>query len=101
MREFYRTREPQLPLAPVQLNELVPQVVELTRARWSTPCRMQRGITIEQRTELPPDLPPCMGAESEIREALTNLVFNAVDAMPRGRPADAAHGAPADGRARW
>ena len=35
-------------------------------------------------TELAPDLPLIMAAESEIREALTNLVFNAVDAMPEG-----------------
>jgi CheY-like chemotaxis protein/anti-sigma regulatory factor (Ser/Thr protein kinase) len=44
----------------------------------------QRGITIEQRTELQPALPAIMGAQSEIREALTNLMFNAVDAMPGG-----------------
>jgi len=83
MREFYRTREPELTLAPVQLNELVPQVVDLTRARWSTQP-LQRGITIEQHAELQPGLPAVMGAQNEIREALTNLVFNAVDAMPQG-----------------
>jgi CheY-like chemotaxis protein/anti-sigma regulatory factor (Ser/Thr protein kinase) len=44
----------------------------------------QRGITIENRLELAPDLPPVMAMESEIREALTNLIFNAVDAMPEG-----------------
>jgi signal transduction histidine kinase len=83
MREFYRVREPQLMLAPVQLNELVQQVVELTRPRWST-LPQQRGITIEQVSDLQNNLPTIMGAENEIREALTNLVFNAVDAMPQG-----------------
>ncbi|HWL62534.1 MAG TPA: ATP-binding protein [Steroidobacteraceae bacterium] len=83
MREFYRDREPQSAQAPVQLNELVTQVVELTRARWST-IPQQRGITIEQRSELEADLPTVLGAANEIREALTNLVFNAVDAMPAG-----------------
>jgi len=29
-------------------------------------------------------LPQIMGAENEIRDALTNLIFNAVDAMPEG-----------------
>jgi CheY-like chemotaxis protein/anti-sigma regulatory factor (Ser/Thr protein kinase) len=33
---------------------------------------------------LAPDLPDIMGSEAEIRDALTNLVFNAVDAMPEG-----------------
>jgi signal transduction histidine kinase/ActR/RegA family two-component response regulator len=83
MREFYRQRESQVMLAPVQLNDLVPQVVELTRARWST-IPQQRGVTIEMRTELQPDLPAITGAENELREALTNLVLNAADAMPQG-----------------
>ncbi|MEO8314636.1 MAG: ATP-binding protein [Pseudomonadota bacterium] len=83
MREFYRQREPQVMLAPVQLNELVPQVVELTRARWST-IPQERGITIEMCLALQPDLPLITGAENELREALTNLVLNAVDAMPQG-----------------
>ena len=83
MREFYRQREPQLPLTAVHLNELVQQVVDLTRARWSD-MPQQRGIVIELKTELAENLPSVMGAESEIREALTNLVFNAVDALPAG-----------------
>lgn len=83
MREFYRQREQQLELAPVQLNRMVQQVVDLTKARWSD-MSQQHGITIRALTELAPELPQVMGVESEIREALTNLVFNAVDAMPEG-----------------
>jgi PAS domain S-box-containing protein len=83
MREFHRQREPQMLLTAVQLNDLVPQVVELTRARWSD-MPQQRGIVIEMRSELAAALPAIMGAENEIREALTNLVFNAVDALPDG-----------------
>jgi PAS domain S-box-containing protein len=83
MREFYRQREPQLMLTPMNLNPLAQQVVNLTRARWSD-MPQQRGAVITMLTELAPDLPVIMGVESEIREALTNLIFNAVDAMPEG-----------------
>jgi CheY-like chemotaxis protein len=44
----------------------------------------QRGIVIQLRTDLAWNLPAVSGIESEIREALTNLVFNAIDAMPEG-----------------
>ena len=83
MREFYRPRESQMPLARVQINDLVHQVVELTHVRWSD-MPQQRGVTIALKLELETKLPIVMGADSEIREALTNLVFNAVDAMPDG-----------------
>jgi len=83
MREFYRQREPQLQLTSVQLNPLVQQVLDLTRARWSD-MPQQRGVMIRLETDLTPDLPAVLGIESEVREALTNLVFNAVDALPEG-----------------
>jgi signal transduction histidine kinase/PAS domain-containing protein/CheY-like chemotaxis protein len=83
MREFYRQHEPELVLSPVDMSVLVQQVVDLTRARWYD-IPQQRGIVIELRSELGQNLPPVAGIESEIREALINLVFNAVDAMPEG-----------------
>ena len=83
MREFYRQHEPELVLSPVDLNVLVQQVIDLTRARWAD-MPQQRGIVIDLRLELGQNLPSVAGIESEIREALINLVFNAVDAMPEG-----------------
>jgi PAS domain S-box-containing protein len=83
MREFYRQREAQVALVPVRLNTLVREVVDLTRARWSD-MSLRHGVVIRMHTELADDLPVVLGVESELREALTNLVFNAVDAMPEG-----------------
>jgi signal transduction histidine kinase/ActR/RegA family two-component response regulator len=83
MREFYRARAPEMNLTRVSLNRLIEQVVDLTRARWSD-LPLQKGVVISLQTMLSPELPDVMGSEGEIRDALTNLVFNAVDAMPGG-----------------
>jgi signal transduction histidine kinase/ActR/RegA family two-component response regulator len=83
MREFYRPQERQATLTQIDLNPIVAQVIELTRVRWRD-LPQQRGIAIAMRTELQQPLPAILGQESEIRDALTNLIFNAVDAMPEG-----------------
>jgi signal transduction histidine kinase/ActR/RegA family two-component response regulator len=83
MREFYRQRERASDLAPLELNPLVNQVLALTSARWRD-LPQERGIVIDVRTELASGLPKVLGTESDIRDALTNLIFNAVDAMPDG-----------------
>ncbi|HZF16654.1 MAG TPA: ATP-binding protein, partial [Steroidobacteraceae bacterium] len=83
MREFYRGREPELALAQVDLNAVIGQVLEVTRARWSD-LPQRRGAMIELRQELAGDLPEVRAAESEVRDALINLVFNAADAMSNG-----------------
>jgi CheY-like chemotaxis protein/anti-sigma regulatory factor (Ser/Thr protein kinase) len=44
----------------------------------------QRGAVIETKLESQDEDLVVMGVESELREALVNLVFNATDAMPEG-----------------
>lgn len=83
MREFYRSREQESALAPVDVNRLVEQVIDHTRVRWSDMAH-QRGVSIELRKELDADVPRILGAESELRDALVNVIFNAIDAMPNG-----------------
>ena len=83
MREFYRQREPQLSLSRIDLNVTVQQALQLTHARWSD-LPQQKGVMIEVKTELAPLPAEVMVAEGEMRDALTNLIFNAVDAMPEG-----------------
>jgi len=83
MGEFYRQGEGKATLAPVNVNVIVAQVPDLTRARWSD-LALARGAAIEMRIEAAPDAPTIMANESELREALINLVFNAADALPNG-----------------
>jgi signal transduction histidine kinase/CheY-like chemotaxis protein len=83
MRDFYRKREPQIVLGQVDVNQVVQGVIELTRSRWKD-VPQARGVVVNVRMELGEMLPRIMGAENEIRDALTNLVLNAVDAMPEG-----------------
>ena len=83
MREFYRPQEGLAALAKIELDKVIRGVLELTQARWRD-LPQERGAVIELHTELVKPPAVIMGAENEIRDALTNLVFNAADAMPDG-----------------
>jgi signal transduction histidine kinase/ActR/RegA family two-component response regulator len=83
MKDFYRQGETQLALVPVRVEMLFQQVLDLTKSRWKD-MPLERGLVIEVRTDMAPALPAVLGVESELREALINLVFNAVDALPDG-----------------
>lgn len=83
MREFYRRRSGSEPLAEVDVNRIVHEVIELTRPRWRD-ISQRDGISIRIQQELEPHLPMLLSDPSEFREALINLVFNAVDALPQG-----------------
>ncbi len=80
LREFYRRRDENELFTPVVVNELVQQVVAVTRPRWKDQA-LAAGVNITIRTELG-EVPTVAGNEAELREALANLVFNAIDAIP-------------------
>ncbi len=80
LRVFYQKQTSQMEMESVDLNEMVEQVVNLTRPRWFDQAQRE-GVTIDLVTDLDETMPAVAGIGAEIREALVNLVFNAVDAI--------------------
>jgi signal transduction histidine kinase/CheY-like chemotaxis protein len=68
---------------PVSMDQLLLDVREITRPRWKNKAEAD-SVHINLELQLRSDNALVMGDESELREVLVNLVFNAVDAMPNG-----------------
>jgi GAF domain-containing protein/CheY-like chemotaxis protein len=67
---------------PLSINEIIGEVISITQPRWKDQAQ-KRGIQIELISKLE-EMPMILGNPSELREVLTNIIFNAVDAMPEG-----------------
>jgi CheY-like chemotaxis protein/anti-sigma regulatory factor (Ser/Thr protein kinase) len=81
LQEFARVRRDE-PFGPVDLNEVIRDAIEMTQSRWREDA-LRQGVVIDVRTTLAP-LATVAGDPAELREAMTNLILNAVDAMPQG-----------------
>jgi signal transduction histidine kinase len=82
LREFYRPRGEGEEFLFVNLNDVVSTAVALTEPRWKAQVQAQGG-TIDMRTRLG-QIRSVDGNPIALRDVLTNLIFNAVDAMPKG-----------------
>jgi CheY-like chemotaxis protein/anti-sigma regulatory factor (Ser/Thr protein kinase) len=82
IQEFSRRRTDDKNITQVDINDLIRNALEFTRVRWKNEAE-SRGIQIKIRKELS-SLPPIAGSASELREVFTNLINNAIDAMPQG-----------------
>ncbi|MEK7396498.1 MAG: ATP-binding protein [Candidatus Poribacteria bacterium] len=79
LRDFYRNRTENEVFNQINLNYLVKQVVSLTMPKWKDQA-LSNGVNIRVLTDLG-DIPLIKGIEAELREVLTNLIFNSVDAI--------------------
>lgn len=79
---FYKDHEHDGELGAMDLGKVIDQSVELTRPRWRDQSQLN-GRPIEVCVDGKPES-LVQGDEPEMREALTNLLFNAFDAMPEG-----------------
>ncbi len=66
----------------VDLNSLVHEVVETTQPLWQDHAKRE-GRPIEVHLALA-SLPRLLGRPEELREVLTNLLLNGIEAMPKG-----------------
>ena len=74
------SKMPQPKLQPVQVNEVIRGVAQLFQVQLEAPGRAK----ISCELELDPHLEPVAADAELLHRAISNLVLNAMDAMPRG-----------------
>src|SRR5207245_1534558 len=79
---FVRTQDMIAEIERIEARDILHDVARLTAPRWRDAAQAEgRPINMQVLAE-----PGCWmnGSPAELREAITNLIFNAVDALPRG-----------------
>lgn len=66
----------------VDINQIVTEARQITKVLWQDLAQVE-GVTIEVVVEAA-TAPPVMASDEALAEAVTNLVLNAVDALPAG-----------------
>lgn len=82
LQALYRETDDVSDLVPVQLDDVVMDALALHKPRWKDIPQFQ-GVTYEILTRLsgPPQV---LGNPGELRRALSNVLINAIEAMPEG-----------------
>lgn len=82
LRAFYRPRDEEEAFTTVDLSALAREALEASQPRWAGEA-LRRGVEIRVVQEWG-ELPEVALMPGDVRQALVNLIFNAVDAMPQG-----------------
>ncbi len=82
IQEFTRVRTDTSHFRQVDINEIVMDAIDFTRTKWKDEAEA-RGTEYHLTTKLG-SLRRIAGHASELREVFTNIILNALDAMPDG-----------------
>jgi PAS domain S-box-containing protein len=81
LQDFTRKRVQQ-ELFKVDVNSIIRDSIEITKPKWKDEAQ-RKGRHVEIASSLE-EVPPVSGSTSELREVMTNMIFNAIEAMPEG-----------------
>jgi PAS domain S-box-containing protein len=81
IQKFARLR-PEEAFVALDLNQVVRDTLAITRPRWEEK-KVKSGLPLQLELDLG-SVPVVMGRPAELHEVVTNLVLNAIDAMPEG-----------------
>jgi PAS domain S-box-containing protein len=81
LQDFTRKRVPQ-EVFKVDINAVVKDSIEITKPKWKDEAQ-GKGIPVEMVSHFG-DIPLASGSASELREVITNMILNAIEAMPGG-----------------
>ncbi|MBV8375373.1 MAG: response regulator [Verrucomicrobia bacterium] len=82
LRKFSKAGDTADAQQPVDLNSLVKRAIALSKTKWDSQA-FGEGSQIRVAVDLQ-EIPVIQGNAVRLRDAITNLIFNAVDAMPNG-----------------
>jgi PAS domain S-box-containing protein len=81
LQDFTRNRVHQ-ELFRVDVNSIIKDSIEITKPKWKDEAQ-SRGVRIEIVSNFE-EIPPVSGNDSELRGVFTNMILNAIEAMPEG-----------------
>ena len=85
IQKFARLR-PEEPFVGLDLDQVIRDALAITRPRWEEK-KLKAGVPLMLELDLG-SVPVVMGRPAELNEVVTNLILNAIDAMPRGGTLD-------------
>ncbi|MCZ6695773.1 MAG: response regulator [Acidobacteria bacterium] len=81
IQDYTRIRR-DAPSGPVDVNAAIKDAIEITRPRWKQEAEA-KGHHIEMNVEVD-DIPEVTGNVHELTQVIENLIFNGIEAMPKG-----------------